>query len=169
MFIFKQNKGFTLVEIMVVMILISLMLFFTVPRIQSSVFSGDSKDVTRWLILKIKSMKENALIDQKTYILHIDIDSDKLWISHEGMTDEEYAQAKENEFVFPKSIEVMDVEYPGAGVVINGETEVYFYPKGYSDKAIIHVADNRSEYRSYIIEPFLSKVKIIDLYYRFES
>ena len=165
----KDNNGFTLVEIMVVLILISLMLFFTVPRIQSSIFSGDEKDVTRWLILKTKSLKESALIEQRAYILHINIDTDRLFISHEAMTEEEIAKAKENEFVFPKSMEVMDVEYPGAAPIINGEVEIYFYPKGYSDKAIIHVADGDNEYRSYVVEPFLSKLKIIDHYYRYES
>ena len=163
------NKGMTLIEIMVVMILISLMLFFTIPNIQSWVFSGDSRDVTRWLTVKVKVLKENALIDQKTYILHINFDAEKFFITNEAMSEEEAAKAMENGFSLPETIRVADVEYPGGGIVTTGETEIYFYPRGYSDGAIIHVMTGENEYRSYIIEPFLNKLKTVEGYYRVES
>lgn len=165
---FNRN-GYTLIEIVVVTTLIGLMLFFTLPRFQSAFFSGDAKDVTRWIILKVKALKESAVIEQNTYILHFDTDSARAWITHEKMTDEEIAQAKQNEFVFPKSIQVVDIEYPGIGTLSNGEGEICFYPKGYSDKAIIHLVKADNEYTSYIIEPFLPKVKVVNHYYKFES
>ena len=44
---------------------------------------------------------------------------------------------------------------------------INFYPKGYSDRAVIHVEDGHDNRYSYLIEPFLPHVKIKDEYIEF--
>ena len=46
--------GFTLIELIVVISLIGLMLFFSLPRLQNNPFIDDSKKSARWLIGKIQ-------------------------------------------------------------------------------------------------------------------
>ncbi|MBU1161919.1 MAG: prepilin-type N-terminal cleavage/methylation domain-containing protein, partial [Proteobacteria bacterium] len=50
---FERIKGFTLIELIVVISLISIMLFFAIPRFQSNVLSDSTKEVSRWILLKI--------------------------------------------------------------------------------------------------------------------
>ena len=73
--LFHRNNGFTLIELIVVIALIGLMLFFSLPRLQHNPFLDDSNKSARWLIGKIQALKESAIRDQKQYALHIDLDS----------------------------------------------------------------------------------------------
>ncbi|MBU0995646.1 MAG: type II secretion system GspH family protein [Proteobacteria bacterium] len=163
----KYNSGFTLVELIVVMTLISMMLSVTLPRLQGALFSGGTKQAFRTIILKIKALKENAVIDQRTYTLHVDMDNDTLWMSHDAMTEEELLRERENQVKLSDGLIIVDVEYPGEGLMSQGEVEIGFYKKGYSDTAIIHLSDGGDEYYSFFIESFLSGTKLINGYFRF--
>ena len=50
-------RGFTLIELIVVISLIGLMLFFSLPRLQNNPFIDDSKKSARWLIGKVQTLK----------------------------------------------------------------------------------------------------------------
>lgn len=162
------SSGFTLLELIVVITLISMMLSFTLPRLQESLFSGGKKKVFRTLILKIKALKENAVIDQRMQTLHVDLDTDSIWISHEAMTEEELSKEKENRMRLPGSLSIADVVFPGKGVLAQGMAEIGFYKKGYSDHAVIHLLEGEETYSSLVIEPFLSGIKLMDGYLQIE-
>ena len=164
MFNFKRNSGFTFIELIVVISLISLMLFFAIPRFQGSVFQDDSKKVSRWIIFKIQSLKEKAKRDQKLYVLHIDLDSNQLWATHSSMSQEEIQTAEYNGYNLPNDINVLDVEYPDDKIASIGQADIHFYKKGYSDKAMIHIENNDNEQLSFLIEPFLPGVRIYQEY-----
>ena len=69
----------------------------------------------------------------------------------------------------PDDIQVLDVEYPGEEIISEGRADIHFYKRGYSDKAMIHVENNDNEQLSFLIEPFLSKVKVYEKYEGFEN
>ena len=58
-------------------------------------------------------------------------------------------------------LKLNDVEYPGQLKIDSGLAEIHFYPKGYSERAMIHMEDGDKVY-SFQIEPFLSTVKVHD-------
>jgi prepilin-type N-terminal cleavage/methylation domain-containing protein len=164
-----NNKGFTLLELMVVITLISMMLFFAIPNFHGFGPDDDIKRTSRWLLLNIKLLKGKALKEQKEYILNISIESKLFWISNEDMSEEEKLVAKEKGFNVPESISVIDVEFTEDKKVSIGDAEIYFYKKGYSDKAIIHIEDEENNKISFVIEPFLSRVKMLDEYASFDE
>lgn len=164
----SPQKGFTLLELVVVMALMGMILSFTLPRLQESLFSGGKKKLFRSLILTVKALKENAVGDQRTFFLHVDIDSDSIWTSHEAMTEEELAREKENRTRLSGELSIVDVVYPGKGMLSQGETEVGFYKKGYSDYALIHLVEGDDRFYTMVIEPFLPEMKLLDGYLKLE-
>ena len=80
------------------------------------------------------------------------------------MTDE---TPKSDTFQVPSGYEIMDVEFPNGDKITRGVAEIYFYRKGYSDKALIHIRDNDNNQYSYLIEPFLPHVAISEEYIEF--
>jgi prepilin-type N-terminal cleavage/methylation domain-containing protein len=168
-FSFRLNQGFTLIELIVVITLISLMLFFAIPRFQVDVLSDNTNKASRWIMLKVHSLKEKAVREQKLYVLHISLDSNRLWITSEIMSQEELQAAEANGYELSDDINLLDVEYPDEEKISVGRADIYFYKKGYSDKAIIHISNDDNERRSFLIEPFLSHVRLYDKYIGFED
>jgi prepilin-type N-terminal cleavage/methylation domain-containing protein len=163
----KQIKGFTFIELIVVISLISIMLFLAIPRFQGNFLSDSTKDVSRWILLKIPYIKERAAREQKRYILHVNLDSNKLWITHGAMLEEALQSAETNGYKLPEDIKLLDVEYPDQERISVGQADIYFNEKGYSDKAIIHLENDDNEKISFLIEPFLLRVRLYNSYAEF--
>lgn len=160
-------RAFTLIELIVVISLMGTMLYFAIPRLERSFFSGESKKVSQWILINVANLKVKAAQTQKRYILHVDLDSDKFWISDETMAEDDLAGAEKNGFDLPEEHKIVDVMYPGDKRVSSGTAEIFFYTKGYCDRAIIHLQDANSTRKSYCIEPFLPRVRIRDAYAEF--
>ena len=84
----KTYDGYALIELVVVITLISIMLFFAIPRFQDTVFIDNTKAFSRWLITKTRTLKEAAVRDQKRFILNVDLDTDKFWVTSDTMSEE---------------------------------------------------------------------------------
>ena len=160
--------GFTLIELIVVISLIGLMLFVSLPRLQNNPFFDDSKKSARWLIGKVQALKESAIRDQKQYSLHIDLDSGRIWETNESMSPEEHESAASNSYTLPEDVRIMDVEYPAKEKMTSGQAEITFYKAGYTDKAFVHMQEGET-YLSFLIEPFLSNVQVIEKYEGFQD
>jgi prepilin-type N-terminal cleavage/methylation domain-containing protein len=165
--LFFKHNGFTLIELIVVISLISLMFFFAIPRIQVDVLSDNSQKASRWIMLNVSALKEKAVHDQKRYALHLSIDSNRLWITSDTLSAEELEGATEIGYELPEDIKLLDVEYPNKEKISVGRADIYFYKKGYSDKAIIHITNDDNEVLSFLIEPFLSRARLYNKYLEF--
>jgi prepilin-type N-terminal cleavage/methylation domain-containing protein len=168
--ILKNNRGFTLLELIVVMAIISIMLFISLPRFGNMFSEGDStKKFSRWIISQVRLLKNFAVRDQKLYILNVDIDANRIWTTTESGESEGSPPSVFPSYQFSEGIHIIDIEYPGKGKISLGQTEILFNKKGYSDKALIHIENDNGEQLSYLIEPFLKSVKIYQHYAGFED
>ena len=163
-----QDSGFTLIELIVVVALLGLMLFFSLPRLQNNPFLDDSKKSARWLISKIQTLKESAIRDQKKYTLHFDLDNGTVWETHESMEPEDIEKAIFDSYALPEPLRIIDIEYPTAGKLNSGQAKIIFTKTGLTNKALVHLQDDDS-YLSFLIEPFLSEVQFFDKYASFED
>ena len=162
-------NGFTLIELIVVMALMGLMLFFTLPRLGDNPFLDDSKQSSRWLISKVQSLKESAIRDQKQYSLHFDLGSGRIWETNESMSPEDIEDAVLNSsYSLPDDLRILDIEYPQKGKIYTGQAEIIFYKAGYTDKALVHMQEGNTSL-SFLIEPFLSNVQFFESYASFED
>ena len=164
-----QNSGFTLIELTVVISLISIMLFFSVPRFRNAVLTDNVNNTSRWIIGKVRVLKEYSTSKQKLCILHVNMDSNKMWVSDETMTQEDLERAHEKGFEIPEDIKVINVEYPQKGIISAGQADICFYRAGYSDKVLIRIQGDDDQKISFLIEPFLPKVKLYEKYVDFEN
>jgi prepilin-type N-terminal cleavage/methylation domain-containing protein len=162
-------EGYTLIELTVVIAIISVMLLAALPRFENLLFTDGLDTASRWIMVQVPALKDSALRHQKTYTLHASLESSTLWITDESMTEEALAAAAENGYRLPEGIRMTDIQYTETKIVSTGAAEISFYKKGYSDQAIIHLQNESDQQRSLLIGPFLSQVKLVDTYVRFEG
>ena len=145
------------------------MLFFSIPRFQGFVLTDHKKKVSRRLINQVRSLKNDALRNQKLYIFNVDIDANRFWVTTEPAPETVSTDSEQKVYQLPEDISVIDVEYPGQGKITSGQTEIRFYKNGYSDKAMIHIEDGSGNPSSFLIETFLSNAKHYNQYMDFED
>ena len=165
----KNSLGFTLIELIIVISLISIMLFFAVPKFQTGLFVNSMDKTLRWIMLKTQSIREDAVFEQKLCVLHINLDSDFLWITDELMKIEAQKKAKEKGFRLFDDVKIDDVEYPNNLKISTGTADIYFYKKGYSDNALIHLEDSENQRFTLHIRPFLTNNKLYENYFKFDE
>jgi prepilin-type N-terminal cleavage/methylation domain-containing protein len=166
--IYRHSKGYTLIELIVVMALLGIMIMFSVPRFHDTLFLDDTNTVSRWIIGKVQALKEGAIQNQKQYILHIDMDTHRIWDTDESMSEENREDAALDAYTLPGNVRIVEVEFPVGGKVSSGRADIRFYKTGHTDKALIHLDDSERQL-SFLIEPFLTKVKLIEKYASFED
>lgn len=181
--VFNNNRAFTLIEIIVVITLMGIMFFFAIPRLDKSMFFGNSRQVSSWIVLKVKALKSKAVAKDSRYCLHVDIDENRLWVSSDAKPKDKPSKSEDdaeseamkknassstqNEYSLPKGFRLLDVEFSDKHIKSGGTANLLFYPEGYSDRAIIHIENPDGRQLSYIIESFLPKVRISQNYVGF--
>jgi prepilin-type N-terminal cleavage/methylation domain-containing protein len=163
-----RDGGFTLIELIVVIVLISMMFSFALPKMDSLLFIDNRDKVSRWVILNVENLKNLSIKKQIRYVLHVDIQNNAFWISEEGMDEAALTEARKNGYMLPDDIRLVDVIYPNQKKE-DDRSDIYFYVKGYSDHAIIHMENTDHDKLSFVIEPFLPPVGIRDGFVLFDG
>jgi len=164
-----NHNGFTLIELMVVIVLISLMFAFALPKMDGLLYVDNRDRVSRWVIVNVEHLKNKAVQRQVPYSLHVDIKDNMFWISEQGMDDEALDKAKKGGYKLPDDIKLMDIIYPAQSFKDEERSDITFYPRGYSDHAIIHMQDDDEEKLSFVIEPFLPPVGLNEGFVLFDE
>jgi len=157
-----RMRGFTLIELMVVMLLISIVLAVVIPRFDGAPLQDPTKKLSRWMINTVRHLRSTAVQKQKIQTLVIDLGAQRMWLDSGETRTEDATTAQENVFPIDKSMQIINVQFPEKEPISSGIVEIHFYPAGYSDQALIHVENKDAERRSYLLEPLLPKVKIFD-------
>lgn len=164
-----NTKGYTFIEITVVIILIGVMASISVPNIRHAVLTDKLKSASRKMIGMIGSLRNDAIREQKTFYLHFDLEANRFWADSEAMTAEEQLSAVEKAVSLPEGISVMDVWFRGKGKKQQGVAVIRFNKKGYVQESAIHLSSDDGRQFTLLVSPFLGKIKTFDNYMEFED
>jgi prepilin-type N-terminal cleavage/methylation domain-containing protein len=167
----RQNtiQGFTLIELMVVMLLISIILAVAIPRFEGGWMQDPIKKVSRKMISTVRNVRSKTVQTQKQHALIVDFDAQQLYVIVET-TDPEATPGSTTatgKFKLPESITLVDVQYPNSEPVSTGSASIRFYPAGYSDYALIRMENSSEERFTFVIQPLLPKVKLYQQWIEF--
>ncbi len=155
-------KGFTLIELIVVISLVAIMFSFTIPRFHHAGIYPGAQNLSRTMIHTITELKEKSFREQKRYTLHLNISEGIVWVSHEFMTASQVEEASKSGRQIPESLRLLAVEFPLKNQHIRHQADIHFYPEGYSDKAVIYFEKAYNERFALLVEPFLSRVRLVE-------
>jgi prepilin-type N-terminal cleavage/methylation domain-containing protein len=160
----KVNKqGFTLVEILLVIILIGVVLVLAVPSIRDVLTGDNLKKASRQFIAMERKLHVEAVRDQITYILCIDLPNSAYWVITSDMTPEKQDEIKKRPLHLPSDVVIMDIVDENNQKTSVGEARLYFGKKNICSPAIIHLAYEEDR-MTIVINPFLGVTDIYDKY-----
>jgi prepilin-type N-terminal cleavage/methylation domain-containing protein len=164
---FDEQSGFTLLELLIVMLLVAIVFSVTIPRLDGSLMQDPKKKTIRWMVNAAGELRAMAVEKQKEYALVIDLSANRMWFIHADMDEEALSAASQKGFTMPGAINIVDIQFPNRDRVTAGQTEIVFYPGDYSDYAVINLQDAGAQRFAFKIEPLLPKVRVVDQWLEF--
>jgi len=159
-----DKSGYTLIELIVVMVLVGLVFAFTAPRLRYALLTDSLKTAARNMVGAMTHLRNEAVSQQERYALHLDVASHRYWATNASMTDEEKELAREQAQRLPPDVQIRDVWIKGKGRIVEGEAQMVFTPRGYTQASAVHLRSQDGREITLELTPFMSQVAIFDTY-----
>lgn len=164
---YRQCHGYTLVELAMVLLLVTIVLGLALPRFRDQLLSNDLGRTTRMIGGLAQDARLCALREGRRYTIEIDPGEHRLRVfREEAMADGSLQKTESREIkgvAIPASVTITDIWLARSGKVA-GPVGINFSAKGRADQAVIHLQGRGGEQISLIIEPFLDRVKSVPGY-----
>jgi len=161
-----NNRGYTLIELSVVVLLIGMMLLIAVPRVRDTLIDDDLKAVTRRLISSARELRNESVREQTDYILHIDLTNPAFWVYPADTTAEKRLALRKGAFLFPEGVRISDVRQADEGKRTEGEALIHFFRRGYVEPTVVHLAKDDRVF-TLVFNPFLQTMTVYEKYVDF--
>lgn len=162
----RNRQGFTLLELIIVCLLITISLAFSVPALRQSLVVDQLAASSRKVIALIREVRLLATQEQQPYLIHFDLDRKKIWYRADVAKPTEDKQHPDSHpgIQFPPSVSFMDIQSGTTEKKQSGELALWINKQGYMEQTILHLADDQDNIISLVISPFLSTIKANDSY-----
>jgi general secretion pathway protein H len=163
-----DRNGFTLIELVVVMVLISTLTAFALPRIRSSLFTDQLTSAARRFIGLVAEVGADARAERAAVVLRYDPSSRRFTTAPAGKnlfdTPRRYPEVQ-----LADTVHVTDVSTVHGGRQSMGALAIEFSSLGYVDKTIVHFRDDDGRELSVVLSPFLGVTRVLDGYVSLEE
>lgn len=165
----KLNKhifqpGFTLMELIVVVFIISIMLAFAVPEVSQKFIRDDTEIAINWMVQNIEKLKQDACVNNNDMQMCLQSATNSIHISNKGDSLE---SQDVTEFSLPDDITIDSIDFSVGKMDMDSNPCILFYKNGYSDWAVIHLSNVDGDTFSLVVQPFLPKIETYMEYIEF--
>ena len=158
-----NKQGFTLVELLLVIVLIGVILVLAVPSIRDNLTGDNLKKTSRQLIGLERQLRVEAVRDQLDYILCLDIPNSTYWIITADMTPEKQALMKKSPQHLPADVVITDIVGEDNKKQSSDEVRIKFGKNDICSPAVIHLAHEEDK-MTIVLNPFLGVTDIFNKY-----
>ena len=158
-----NSRGFTLIELMIVIGLIGLMLALAVPTTREALTVNNLKKATRQLIGLERQLRVEAVRDQVDNILVLSISTSGYYVVTPDMTPEKMLDVEKQARKFPDGVIIRDVVDSKNEKIKDGKVRIKFGRNNISSPLIIHLAESEDN-MTLVINPFLGTTAVYDQY-----
>lgn len=158
----SNNRGFTFIEISVVLFIIALFAAMALPGFMSFLSTAGLKDSSSKIATYLEHMRDEAVFKRKTLLLKCDLD--KKIFSAVTVGEENETTVLLRPYKLPEDVKIIDIDVRGREKVSEGKTTISFYPGGRSESAFIHIRDNEDRDITLELSPLSREVRIHEGY-----
>ena len=154
-----HKNGFSLLELLIVCLLISISLALAVPSLRASLATDELASASRKVISLVKSSRNKAVSSHKAFLIFYDAAKGKLW--YQPAETPKSIPTDHSVISLPSEIRIHSIRQ--ANIDDNHDMAregIWISRQGYMDKTIIRLVDKNSKGLSLIISPFLPSIKV---------
>lgn len=163
------QRGFTLIELMVVIAILSIVVLMVLPRLPSTE-AGKLRSSARSLASTIRFLGDRAVTAKSVYRLHLNLNDSTVVVKKFTAAGEE--TTPDDPFLSKRFIDagitIEDVITPRLGKTSDGEVIVTFGLGGLAEFMIVHLKDGKDGHFTVIAYPNSGKVKVEEGYQEVE-
>jgi prepilin-type N-terminal cleavage/methylation domain-containing protein len=166
----RDTKGYTLIELIVVVVLLGLVFAFVAPRFRDAVLIDNLKSTTRKLANKIMELRNDAIQKHVDHLLKFDLEKNEYWHELAGNTAEGSELAYENNVKnLPHGVRITDIWIKDKGKQMAGEITLKLRKEGYAQQSAIHLESEDGREFTIVVSPFLPRIKVLEKYIELED
>ena len=121
-----NRRGFTLVELLVVIALIGVVLALAVPTTREALTANDLKKASRQLIGLARQLRVEAVRDQVDYVLILNIPDASYFVATSDMTPEKRLEVEKRARKLPDGIVILDIVKQNNEKIADGKVHIKF-------------------------------------------
>jgi prepilin-type N-terminal cleavage/methylation domain-containing protein len=164
--VIDRDRGYTLIELSVVVLLIGMMLYFAIPRVQDTLLNDDLKAATRRFIGAVRELRSESVREQTDFILQIDLALPAFWCYSADTTAEKRSELRKAASRFPEGVRITDIRQANGDKKVDGEVLIRFFRKGVVEPTVVHLAKDDRAF-TLVLNPFLQSVTVYEKYVDF--
>nr|WP_321465010.1 type II secretion system protein [uncultured Desulfobulbus sp.] len=156
--------GFTLLELIVVMVLIGLTASFAIPQLGGFLVADQMKTTARRLIGLVHQTAELARREQVAYLLRYKAGEHRLEAAPEVEREDSTGTVKTTSLslAVPEGVAVGELWSWYGGGQTRDEQTIRFSKEGYIEPTILYLAGEDGQEMSLVFSPFLGTVRVMD-------
>lgn len=131
----RCRSGFTLVELLVVIVVIGLSMGMVAPRLAPDLFRTDFDAAARRLSGTMSSARSRAMLSGEPWAMTFDLDADAYWIQPALLGAERGDAVRRVRL--PEGVSVRWLEIGQRGRLLSGQNMLEFRPMGMTQPAVI--------------------------------
>lgn len=158
----NDPSGFTLLELTVVLIILTVVLGLVLPEASSFLFRSDMKASSRRLAGSVAYARSQAMLEGRLWELTLDLDADSFWAAAAEESSSDLDTIRKRTLV--GEVRFMDVKKLPEEAKRAGRVALHFHPKGLVEPAVIHLAGPGKHIQTLFVKAFNGRLVLSEGY-----
>lgn len=157
----RSKNGFTLIELMIVLVIIAITLGYIGPRIFSGLSTSNMDRAVRDITTMIQVGRSSAITEHKTFFIRFDLDNAKIALYPMPVTTGVVPQMLK-ERKMPDGVVLKNIKTPYQSEKDRGEMDLKVTTEGVVEQGVIYLEGALGSIYTLVVKPFSGTLKFYD-------